>query len=97
MKIEEWRKEIDLIDSELVKLVSQRATIAEKIGMLKVSSGLPVFDAGREEEVIQNACRKNKNKLLNSAIIRIYQSILKESRKIQIRIMNDKVNRRICR
>jgi chorismate mutase len=38
MKLEDWRKEIDSIDAEIVRLVSQRAKIAQKIGVLKATA-----------------------------------------------------------
>ena len=88
MKLTEWRKEIDLIDSELLKLIYQRAEISKEIGALKAKSGLPVVDQQREEMIIHNA--KSKNEVVGQkSVVRVYRSIIDESRKIQSKIADE--------
>ncbi len=41
MDIAEWRKRIDELDLEIVKLISARAQAAQEIGKLKRSTSLP--------------------------------------------------------
>ena len=84
MKLEDWRSEIDLIDEEIIRLVNQRAKIAEKIGVLKSAAGLPVVDAGREDAILRNVVTKNKGVLKNEAIVGIFRGIMRESRQIQV-------------
>ncbi|MBR5382960.1 MAG: chorismate mutase [Clostridia bacterium] len=48
MNIEELRKKIDAIDTELVSLYQQRMAVADEIGAYKRENGLPVFDEARE-------------------------------------------------
>lgn len=84
MKLEDWRKEIDSIDEELVELINRRAKIAQKIGILKSAAGLPVVDAIREEEILRKVAEKNKGILKREAIIQIFQRIIGESRNIQV-------------
>ncbi len=91
MKLEDWRQEIDSIDSKLVKLIDQRARIAAKIGELKAETGLPIIDKGREREVILKA-NQNSSKL-DASVARVYRSIIHESRLIQTRIANELVKR----
>lgn len=52
MNIEELRKNIDRIDSELTKLFQERMETAASIADYKRENGLPVFDAERERKVI---------------------------------------------
>lgn len=85
MKLEEWRKEIDLVDAEIIKLLNQRARIARKIGVLKVKAGLPVVDPEREAEILRNACSENQNLIDDAGIISIYRRIIRESKRLQIR------------
>jgi chorismate mutase len=84
MKLEDWRKEIDSIDAEIVRLVSQRAKIAQKIGVLKATAGLPIVDSGREDAILRNAVLKNQGVLTNEAIVRVFRGIIRESRQIQV-------------
>lgn len=84
MKLEDWRKEIDSIDAEIVSLVNQRAKIAQKIGVLKASAGLPIVDPTRENEILRNVVAKNKGILKNEAIAAIFRGIIRESRQIQV-------------
>jgi chorismate mutase / prephenate dehydratase len=83
MKLEEWRKEIDSIDAELVGLVNRRAIIAQKIGALKAAAGLPVVDEAREDEILRNATARNQGILKTEAIVRIFRAVIRESRNIQ--------------
>ncbi|MDO5702176.1 MAG: chorismate mutase [Lachnospiraceae bacterium] len=51
--IDELRKEIDRIDSELVRLFEERMNIALEIAAYKKQNGLPILDEGREKAVIE--------------------------------------------
>ncbi len=84
MKLEDWRNEIDLIDAEIVRLVSKRAKIAQKIGGLKIAAGLPIVDTGREDAILRKVSASNQGVLTNAAIVRIFRGIIRESRQIQI-------------
>ena len=84
MNLEEWRKEIDSIDAEIVRLVGARAQIARKIGALKAAAGLPVIDAAREDEILRNVAAGNKGILKTEAMLGIFRSIIRESRNIQV-------------
>ena len=42
------RDEIDVIDSDLVKLLQRRLAVTSKVGQLKSSMGKPIYDAERE-------------------------------------------------
>lgn len=46
------RREIAEIDREIVELVARRTSLAERIGGIKVSEGLPLKDAAVEAKVI---------------------------------------------
>ncbi len=83
MKLEDWRKEIDLIDGEIAALIRQRISIARKIGILKIKAGLPIVDSERETEIVRGISAKSENLMENDSIARIYRHILLESRRIQ--------------
>lgn len=86
MKLEDWRNEIDAIDQEIVRLINQRAGIAEKIGALKTTAGLPIADHDREEKILRGICDKNPGVLTDESLIRIFRQIIGESKRIQTKI-----------
>ncbi len=87
MTIEDWRGEINAIDSELLRLLNERARLAVKVGEKKKSAGLNVCDPSREREVIERACRANKGPLDERAIVNIFRRIIRESRRIEAQAM----------
>ena len=52
MTLDELRKEIDGVDTELLQLFARRMHLVEEIGLHKKSEGLPVFQPGREKEIL---------------------------------------------
>lgn len=84
MKIEDWRKEIDKIDGEIIALLNWRAKAAQEIGKIKATAGLPVIDLERESEVLQHIISENEGVLHDWQLATIYQKILEESRQIQL-------------
>lgn len=81
--LEQHRKSIDLLDTELVRLLNQRAQIASELARVKLARGLPIHDLRREQEILDRICRQNEGPLDSQALISIFRSILRESRRIQ--------------
>ena len=83
MNLHDWRKEIDKLDAQLVGLLEERARVAQRIGALKASAGLPLIDARREAEILRNAARQSSGVLKNEALVRIFRAVIRESRALQ--------------
>lgn len=84
MSLEELRKKIDQIDTELVRLIAERLRIAREIGGEKRSRGKPVEDTTREERVLESARRVARDENLNEAdIASIYKQIMILSKGVQ--------------
>jgi chorismate mutase len=83
MSIEDWRLEIDAIDSELLGLLNRRAGLAVKVGQSKRITGVQLYDPAREEEVIERARRANQGPLDEQAIVELFSCIIRESRRIE--------------
>lgn len=84
MSLEELRKKIDQIDTELVRLIAERLRIAREIGGEKRSRGKPVEDTTREERVLESARRFARDENLNEVdIISIYKQIMTLSKGVQ--------------
>lgn len=89
MTIDEIRNEIDRLDDQLLNLFNQRASLALKIGELKKEVGLPVYDAEREKKIFQRMKVENPGPLDNHAIVRLFERVIDESRRLE-RIMTNK-------
>lgn len=83
MKLEEWRKEIDEIDAQIVGLINRRARVARKIGRMKASAGLPIVDLDREAAILGQVRETNEGVLEDEAVVRIFKRIITESRFVQ--------------
>lgn len=83
MSIEDWRSEIDAIDTELLGLLNRRASLAVKVGQSKRLTGVALCDPVREEEVIERARKANPGPLDEQAIVELFGCIIRESRRIE--------------
>ena len=54
MDIKELRSQIDGIDSQLVKLFTERMEVSARIADYKKENGMPIFIPGREREKLQS-------------------------------------------
>ena len=83
MEISDWRKKIDEVDEQIVRLINQRAEAAQAIGALKQKSNLPVYEPGREKDVFEHVRRSNQGPLSNTEIVDIYERIIDVMRALQ--------------
>lgn len=54
MDIEDYRKEIDRLNAEIVDAISRRMNVVEEVGEYKKENGMDIKDEGREREVKQH-------------------------------------------
>jgi len=83
MDIEHWRKEIDDIDAELLRLLNMRARLALKVGAMKQTLNLPFCDPERERVVLQRLQEINCGPLDERAVGKVFRRIIRESRRVQ--------------
>jgi chorismate mutase len=81
--IEDWRKEIDQIDEQLVRLLNERSKCAIELGRIKRELDLPIYSPGRESEVIAHVTGVNPGPLDADAVRRLFERIIDESRSIE--------------
>ena len=86
MDIEHWRKEIDDIDAELLRLLNMRARLALKVGAIKQAAHLPYCDPERERSVLQRLLDMNDGPLDERAVGKVFRRIIRESRRVQAAI-----------
>lgn len=85
--LEKWRREIDQIDNELLRLLNQRARIACELGVIKVASRLPAYDGRRERQVLARMLAENQGPLEAKSVASIFSRIILETRRIGIESM----------
>jgi chorismate mutase len=75
MKIDDWRCEIDEIDTKLVRLLNRRTELALKVGQFKSSAGLALRVPAREKAILKRLKGLNPGPLDNDSLEKIYHVI----------------------
>jgi len=83
--IADWRKRIDEIDTEMVKLLNERAASAIEIGKLKKVSGSEIFDPKRESFIFDRIRDLNEGPLESDNMVNIFKCIIEECRSKEAR------------
>lgn len=74
--IDDLRTNIDSVDGEIIRLLNERAELAQKIGEIKMREGLPAYAPEREEMVFRKLVERNAGPLRPQAIRAIYREIM---------------------
>jgi chorismate mutase len=86
LNIDELRRRIDAIDEQLVRLLNVRVACAVEVGRLKHEAGLPVYQPGRETQVlngVRQAAADLGGPLTADAVVRIFERIIDEARRAE--------------
>ncbi len=78
-----FRRRIDRLDREILKLINERATLAHSIGKIKDASQRTVYAPDREEEVLSRAVELSDGPLSEQCIRAIFREIISGSRAIE--------------
>ncbi|HOJ40374.1 MAG TPA: chorismate mutase, partial [bacterium] len=80
-ELEKWRRKIDELDRQLLKVLNERASVVRKIAEIKGRTGAPGFDPSREKMVVEKLKKLNEGpleareiELVMETIFRIYRS-----------------------
>ena len=91
MDFSDWRSEIDRIDGEIMNLLKRRAEIVAEIGRAKAQMGMAVVDKERERQILRRIGNDSHAVLSSEAAHCVFRCIIKESRRIQAAIIEQKV------
>ena len=83
MDIDDWRRKIDKIDSDILKLLNERIMCVINIAAIKKQEGIPVYIAEREEKIIERLFKENNGPVEEDNIRNIFSVIFTESRRVQ--------------
>ncbi len=79
--LKQFREQIDRIDDELLKLVNERAALAQQIGHVKGNSA--VLRPEREAQVLQRMSVTNSGPLSNQGVIQLFTEIMSQCRALE--------------
>lgn len=86
MDLNDYRREIDDIDAQLLSLFTQRMDVAAAIAEYKKENGIPVLDSGRERQKLLDVADKAPEALRDYAVS-LYSLLFELSRGYQNRIL----------
>lgn len=88
-KLDRLRKEIDMIDDEIMSVLASRMKIAREIGMYKKDNNMTILQTDRWQEILHKFVERGvQNGLTEEFITRIIKSIHDESIEQQERVMS---------
>jgi len=71
--LDDLRKEIDIIDNNIVDLIAKRIEIVKKVGEFKKQKNIPVIDSNRFQKVLEKVSKKAEDKNISKEfIVKIY-------------------------
>ena len=83
MDINDYREQIDSLDRDLLRIFNERAALALKIGEIKKTLEMQVYDPSREKRIFDAMTASNPGPLDNSAIVRLFERVIDESRTLE--------------
>ena len=81
--LEKLRSCIDALDSELLKLLNERAKCVIKIGKIKQKEKKDVFVPLREKKLLGRLCRVNEGPMTDAMVIYLFQQIIDTLKDLQ--------------
>ena len=88
-KLTDLRKEINLLDHQLIELLSDRMDVVENIGKVKKEGNVAILQRTRWQEVIQKMVNEGAEKSLSADFIeKVFKAIHQESIQHQEKIIN---------
>jgi chorismate mutase-like protein len=75
----ELRQRIDALDTDLLRLLNERATLAKEIGVIKNRASLPIYSPDREMKLLRSLVERSNGPLRPESIRAIYREIMSAS------------------
>lgn len=83
-KLEDWRKQIDILDEKIITLLAKRMNVVKKIGEYKRKQKISALDTNRWEKVVASRLVQAKKLGLSEEFVnKLLQLIHKHSLKSQ--------------
>ena len=89
--MEEYRKKINKVDSEIIKLLAKRRDLSREIIRLKNENQSSIRDKTREKELLAHLTDLGKKEGLDSNFVKkVFHEIIDDSVKLQNKILKQK-------
>lgn len=88
-ELTECRRELDELDSEIVRLYEKRMEIAGEVAEYKISKGMQVFDRERESSKLTALSAKASSPFTRHGIRELFEQIMAMSRKKQYQMLTE--------
>lgn len=82
MELDEIRKNIDCVDSELLELFTRRMELCEQVARYKAKNGMEIFQSGRERQVLDKIAEMSPERL-EAASRLLFSQIMEISKCLQ--------------
>jgi len=76
--LEDWRKQIDTLDEELLNVLAKRINIVRKIGEFKKARGISLLDEKRWQQILHSTLSKAKSLHLSQVFIEKLYNLIHE-------------------
>ena len=83
LDLESLRRQIDVIDRQLIDTLSERARVVVAIGAAKQHDGTPIYAPDRERRVLDTALGRNPGPLPDRTIEAIYRELMSGSFRLE--------------
>ena len=83
MGLDILREQLDIIDEQILSLLSERAKVVMTVANFKRHHNIPVYIPEREASIIERLRAINPGPLSGDAVERIYRTIVEEMRKFE--------------
>jgi chorismate mutase / prephenate dehydratase len=83
MGLDLLREQLDIIDEQIISLLSERAKVVMKVANFKRHHNIPVYIPEREASIIERLRTINPGPLPGDAIERMYRTVVEEMRKFE--------------
>ena len=82
--LDDIRVKIDALDSQLLRLLNERADLVHEVGEIKKRGGLEIYAPEREEKLLQRLVEKSQGWLPETSIRAIYREIMSAALALEI-------------
>ena len=82
-ELDQWRKEIDRIDAQIVKAINERYGLVLKIGEWKRARNLPIYVPEREAALLEKLSAETSGPMPEETLRAIYSEIMSGSRRLE--------------
>lgn len=90
-KLDNYRKEIDEIDEEIVNLFEKRMETVLKVAKYKKENKMEVLQSDREKIVLNKAISNLKDKKYTDDVIELFKLLMKLSKNSQKREIKEEI------